>query len=166
MEKVSHFETYVTRFWLLMTSFNLDVATFDSDGQDKPDWEVSSLIPVLPLWGGLSSFSSSSVPPPSQSCFSLSFLSLPPLEILQQHNSMLLSYIGESRQLQCEFVMILDRLCAPGTSYRELSRCVCVRACVCACVCAFMCTLQGILYLYMYIHSLIPRPLPDIISQP
>ena len=37
MEKVRHFETYVTRFWLLMTSFNLDVATFDSDGQDKPD---------------------------------------------------------------------------------------------------------------------------------
>ena len=32
------------------------------------------------------------------------------------------SYIGEEERLQEKFVMLLDRLCGPGTSYKHLLR--------------------------------------------
>ena len=53
MEKVSYFETVkllLQDFNCVAFCFNLDVAASDSNGQDKPDRKVSSLIPVLPVW--------------------------------------------------------------------------------------------------------------------
>ena len=39
-----------------------------------------------------------------------------------KYSQCVFSYIGEEKGLQEQFVMLLDRLCEPGTSYKQLLR--------------------------------------------